>query len=197
MMHPSPKVEAGHRREAIGGWIRSVLLLLLVAFVGCSGDDGGGGSAPTIQHPEDFFPSQIGGMAAEGSPTTATTPSELRDLIDGGYEIYTNHTFQEFAEQNYEGTTGDQSATLTAWIFELATVGDAEYLFEDEQVQTGACSDWTGLGDQAQLCLTFDSQTIQFQRDRYWVQMNINRTSPDAEDVLVLLGGHIDQEITQ
>ena len=134
-------------------------------------------------------------MTAEGSPQSATTAAELQALIDGGYTIYTSHNFQEFAAQTYTGTLSTGQATLTAWIFELATVADSQALHGDEQVQTGNCQTLQGIGEMERLCFGLGSQTIQFQRSKYWVRLFIDNSSPDARGILELVGAHIDQKI--
>jgi len=170
------------------------LVLLLVAVAGCGGDDGGS-TTPAIRHPQDFFPQEVTGMTLDGSPRTATTDEELEAIIDGGSTIYTAHNFREFAQQGYQGTVDGAQTALTAWIFELATERDSQELHDDEQVQTGNCQNVTDVGEQERLCLSFNSQMIQFQRDKYWVRLTITGASQDARDLMTLVATHIDQKI--
>lgn len=174
--------------------IVAVLLVVLPFCAGC-GDDNGG-TEPEIRHPQDFFPQSVGGLTRDGSPRTATTETELQDLINGGYETFTSHNFEEFAEQAYMGTVGDAEVNLTAWIFEFETVGDAANLYEDERVDIGGCEGVDEIGNQQELCRALFSLVMQIQRDEYWMRLTITSSSQDARQVLDLIATHIDDEIT-
>lgn len=170
------------------------LLFLAVVLTGCGGDDEKS-TAPTIRHPQDFFPQEVTGMTLDGSPRTATTDEELEAIIDGGSTIYTAHNFREFALQDYQGTIDGTQTALSVWIFEMAGEQDAQELHADEQVQTGNCQNATDVGEQERICPSFNSQMIQFQRGAYWVRLTITNTSQDARDLTTLVATHIDQKI--
>ncbi|MCK4305721.1 MAG: hypothetical protein KAY24_15895 [Candidatus Eisenbacteria sp.] len=187
----------------------SVLILAVIA-IGCSNDcicncgsdsgDGNGNgngddTSTVIRHVEDFLPQDAGGFTRDGDPSIATTASELQDIINGGYEIYDNHNFQEFVEQKYKGPLDGGEKTLTVWIFELATVEDAQELYDDPEIDIGNCEELGGIGDQERLCRGLNSLLIQVQRDQYWIKLSIDSSSQDARTLLELFGTHIDLEI--
>ena len=168
--------------------------LILTAFLAsCSnGDD-----SPTaaIRHPQDFLPQEIGGMATDGAVRVATTVSELQEIVDGGYQTYTQHGFREIAEQNYAGTVGGTQTALRARIFVQGTTTNATALYVDVNVDPGGCSILEELGDEARLCTGLISLTLQFRRDLYWIELVMHNTSVDARGVLELAARHIDGEI--
>ena len=176
-----------------------LLLFGIVPFmVGC-GDDAG---KPSIRHPQDFLPQELGGMTPEGSPTSATTADELRVLIDGGYETYTEHNFQEFALQTYQGTIRESQAEVEVWVFEMPNSDDARALYDDEDLLCAAYHEGlSDIGEQGELCYTNEWQRIQFQRDKYWSRVLVRDYSIDAAEdartVLRLFATHIDQKIVE
>ena len=182
-----------------GSFPLGVLLLGLMALlIGC-GDEAGG---PTIRHPQDFLPQVLGGMTPEGSPTNATTAEELSDAINGGFNIYVEHNFQECTQQFYQGTIRDDQVVIEVWVFEMPTTQDATDLQNDEQLICTAFREvLSDIGDQGELCYTGEWQMIRFRRENYYSRIFIE-TYPqeafeDVRTVLELFATHIDQKITE
>jgi hypothetical protein len=166
--------------------------LLAVALAGCGKEKS---SQPAIRHPQDFLPQTISGMTRNGAVLVATNVTELQAIVDGGYQVYTQHDFRELAEQYYTGTVGGNTTTLRARVFDQGTVTGATALFADINVDPGGCITTTEVGDESRTCSGLLSQTLQFRRDIYWVELVIQDTSPDGRSVLDLLAQHIDGEI--
>jgi hypothetical protein len=175
-----------------------VLALAAAGLIGCEKDDPnspGSGPGPAIRHPQDFLPQQVGGMAQDGPARVATNVTDLQAIVDGGYQTYTLHGFRELAEQNYVGTLGGAQATLRARIFDQGNATSAAALHADENVNPGGCSAYNDVGDEARVCSGLVSQTLQFHRDAYWVELVIQNTSPDGRSVLDLCAQHVDGRI--
>ena len=175
------------RISSSGSLSLGILLIgLMPLLIGC-GDDTGG---PVIRHPQDFLPQVLGGMAPDGAPTTATTANELQDAINGGYEKYVDHNFQEFVQQFYQGTIGGSQANAEVWIFEMASEQDAGDLHNDDRIVCNSGPEaLDDIGEQSVLCTGPGSQTIWFQRDSYWSKVLIT--------VAELFATHIDQKIME
>ena len=198
-MHPHvPSFLLPPRRRARSlraRWILAALgILAALACTGC-GDDDKKSTDPTIQHPEDFLPQSVSGMTRDGAVQTATTTSELQALVDGGFQVYTSHGWRELAQQNYTGTVGGMETGLQARIFDQGAAENAAALHADENLSSSGCSIVNGLGDEGRHCPSFGSQSLQFRRDRYWVQVLIYNDTQDGRTVLDLFGQHVDGEI--
>jgi len=169
------------------------VLFFIALAAGC----GGGDDSPTtpIRHPQDFLPQEIGGMAADGAVRVATTTAQLQEIVDGGYQTYTQHGFREVAERNYAGSVGGTPTTLRARVFDQGSAANAEALYDDVNVDPGGCSIFEELGDEARICTGITSLTLQFRRDIYWIELVMFNTSADARAVLELVARHIDGEI--
>jgi hypothetical protein len=181
---------AARRLLALG-----VVVLILGPFLlACNEDDDDNGTNPVIRHPQDFLPPGTQGMPAVGSPRIATDTAGLQDIVNGGFQVYTNNGFQELAEQTYEGTVGSNSATVRIWIFDLGDAANAEAL-HDELLQEGSWEEWDGVGDAAHRRTELFSHIILFRRDNYSARLDISNSSQDAKDLVVLFATHIDQRI--
>lgn len=181
------------RPSSIRSFLRLFAGLFVLVAVGCSEDKKT--TEPPIRHPQDFFPQAISGMSRDGAVRVATTTAELQEIVDGGFQVYTQHGFRELAEQNYSGTVGGTQTGLQARIFDQGTSANATALHADENVNLGGCSSLSGLGDEARHCPSFSSQTIQFRRGQYWVQLLIYNAAQDGRTVLELFAQHVDGEI--
>lgn len=183
---------------SIGRLRGQAVFFLLAAWLGAGcGGDSGPDSPSVVRHPQDFLPQQVGNMIPAGTARTATTATELQEIIDGGYSTYTKHAFREFVQQTYQGTVGGTEAVVVVWIFEVATSDDAHALHLDEDVQTGNCQDLTGIGQEERLCLGLGNKTLQIRREQYWTRITIDESSADAEELLKLFAAHVDQKITE
>lgn len=182
-------------RSVAGRVVIGFALLCMSMFTfGCSDDDGSG---PVIRNPEDFLPQSVGDMTRDGNPLTATTATELQGHINGGYEVYVENNFQDFAWQAYQGTVGGGQATVDVWIFELATADDARALYDEDDHLCGALrEELNGIGEQGELCFNpNEGSRVIFQRGKYWVRIYVNNNTQDAKDLVELFATHIDSEI--
>jgi hypothetical protein len=167
-------------------------LLLATALIGCGKDNS---PQPSIRHPQDFLPQTLSGLARDGAVRVATNVTELQAIVDGGYQTYTQHDFRELAEQSYSGTLGGSSTTLRARVFDQGTAAAATALFADVNVDPGGCTTLLDFGDEARICSGLLTQTVQFRRGIYWVELVIQDTSPDGRSLLELFAQHVDGEI--
>lgn len=203
MRSTSPARTHSRRRDAVPSspaWTPTLPLLrigLVVLLIAGCGDDKKETTEPPIRHPQDFLPQSVSGLAKDGAVRVATTATELQEIVDGGYQVYTSHGFRELAEQNYTGTVGGTQTSLLARLFDQETEANATALHADENINTGGCSPSGGIGDDARYCPSFISQSIQFRRGQYWVQLAISDVSPDGRTVLELFAQHIDSEIQE
>jgi len=93
-------VPVATRRIAVSRVFGVVFLIAAcLTLAGCGGDE----KTPTesdIERPEDFLPPNgSADMTKVGEANTASTAAELRELINGGYEVYENHGFEEMVQQ--------------------------------------------------------------------------------------------------
>ena len=170
----------------------TIFAALLMSPLGCGDDDGG--PKPVIRHPQDFLPPGTEAMQKDGNPRTATDAAGLRDIVNVGFEDYTNSGFLEMVEQMYSGTVGGASAAVRVWIFDMSSEENCASL-HDLLLQDGAWEDWGVLGDEDHRRTSPLGFVILFRRDNYSVQLDISANSQDARDLLVLFASHIDQEI--
>jgi hypothetical protein len=166
---------------------------VLAFAAGCGSD---GSSKPAILHPEDFLPPGTEAMQKDGSPRTATDTAGLQDIVNGGFEVYTNSGFREMVEQMYSGTVGGANATVRVWIFDQATSDNAVALHE-EILQEGTWEQTDEIGDAQYRRTELFASIILFRRDQYSAQLEISANSQDAKDLLVLFATHVDQEMTK
>ncbi len=170
-----------------------ILAVVTLSLCGCKDDDGG--VTPPVRHPEDFLPPGTEGMPKYGSPRIATNVDELQEIVNGGYQDYSNNGFQEMVEQNYVGSVGGSPASATVRIFDLDSAENAAAV-HGELTREGNWEVVEGLGDEAhQMTSGSLAHTLQFRRSLYWVSLVINSTVQDAKDLLLLFAIHIDQEI--
>jgi hypothetical protein len=134
-------------------------------------------------------------MPKDGPSRTATTTQTLQDIVNGGYEVYTNNGFRELAEQKYSGTVGTAAASFTVWIFDMGTAANAEAL-HDEQTQVGTWEAAGEVGEEDHRQTALFAYTILFRRGKYSVRLESSANSQDAQDLLILFATHVDQEIT-
>ncbi|MFH1679487.1 MAG: hypothetical protein ABIH26_02440 [Candidatus Eisenbacteria bacterium] len=172
-------------------------VLILPAFLslGCGGDDEGG-TDTVLRHPEDFLPPGTEGMPENGNPSTATDADGLREIVNGGWQIYTNNGFREMVEQLYSGTVGGTSATIQVWIMDVETSENAASLQEELTAE----STWENagvIGDEDHRLTSLFAYTILFRREGYSVQVEISTGTQDSKDLAVLFATHIDGEITR
>jgi hypothetical protein len=172
----------------------AMLCLVTALTAGCGGEEGG--SQPTIRHPEDFLPPGTAAMQKDGNPRTATDTAGLQDIVDGGFEVYTNNGFREMVEQMYTGNVGGSNATVRLWIFDQSSTENAQALHEDI-LQEGTWEQSGKIGDAEYRRTVLFASIILFRRNQYSAQLEISANSQDAKDLLVLFATHVDQEITK
>ncbi len=175
----------------------AVLLLILGALaVGCSEDSNDNGEQPVIRHPQDFLPPSTSGMLTSGDPSVATDAASLQDVVNGGYETYTNHGFEEMVYQRYEGTVGGTSAMAEVKIFDQGTTANAEALnHEIRQMGLFTWETLSGIGDEAHQGVGLNAYGIIMRRANYTSELTITSSTQDAQELLRLFATHIDTEI--
>ncbi|MBD3335378.1 MAG: hypothetical protein GF355_07660 [Candidatus Eisenbacteria bacterium] len=171
-----------------------VAVILATALIpGCSDDDGG--SEPVIERPQDLLPPGTETMVADGDPRIATDASGLQEIVNGGYETYTNHGFQELAEQKYNGQVGEADGVgTTIWIFDMGSGENAAEL-QVELTREGPWQESDQFGAEEHRLRSSNSQTILFRLETYSVRLVIGNGSNDAEVLLELFAEHIEGEI--
>jgi hypothetical protein len=174
--------------------LTAALILPLSLLPGCGGDEDEPG--PTIRHLQDYLPPGTAGMVKDGSPRLATDTAGLQDIVNGGYEVYTNNGFREMIEQRYAGTVGGNSATMKIWIFDQSTRANVLAL-HDELLQVGIWENWGQAGEEGFERTELFAYLILFRRDEYSVRLEVGNTSQDGKDLLGLFATHIDQEMTR
>jgi hypothetical protein len=194
-------IDASERRRSFAlrrshaAWPLCAALLLGCLLLACgSDDDGNGNTDPVIRRPQDFLPPGTEDMPKSGDPQVATNTGELQDIVNGGYEVYTNNGFQEMAAQLYDGTVSGTAANVTVWIMDQGSAAGAAALHED-LLQVGAWEEYQGLGNAAHRRTELFSHIMLFRRDEYSAQLTISNSSQDAKDLVVLFATHIDEEI--
>lgn len=182
------------RRRALLLAFAATCTLLAVVPAGCSKDEEGNG--PTIRRPQDFLPPGTAGMQKDGSPRIATDTASLQDIVNGGYEVYTNNGFQEMVEQLYSGTLGGTATSVKISIFDMVNTQNTITLHE-ELLQVGTWEEYDQIGDAAHRRTELFAHIFLFRRTGYSVRLEISNSSQDARDLVVLFATHIDQEIMQ
>ena len=177
--------------------IAAVVVLILGALAaGCTEDSNDNGGQPVIRQPQDFLPPSTSGMLTSGDPSVATDTASLQDVINGGYETYTNHGFEEMVYQRYEGTVSGTSAMAEVKIFDQGTAVHAEAL-NDEIRQMGQFT-WeslSGIGDEAHQGVGLNAYGIIMRRADYTSELTITSSTQDAQELLKLFATHINNEI--
>jgi hypothetical protein len=171
------------------------LIMIALCGAGCSGDDDGE-SAPEIRHPQDFLPPGTQGMVKDGNPRTASDTVGLQEIINGGYEDFTNNGFQEMVEQNYAGTVGGNQASIRVRIYDMGAAENTAALHV-ELTDEGPWQANDEIGDEEDRLRASSYQTILFRRGQYTSELVITDGSQDSMDLLILFATHIDQEITE
>ncbi len=170
------------------------LLAGLSLFAGC-GDDKSTNGTPgptTPSHPQDLIPPSGGGLTRSGEMLLADTAQELQQAIDGGYSLYTQYSFQEFAGQEFHATVDGNQQTVRIWVFRMGTAQNAQDLHNDSNNQMGTPT--SEYGSEARIEIS-SATTIRFWRDVYWTLLTIDSSSANAQTLLALLARNIDDEI--
>ena len=180
------------RSRTAFGWALLAAVICGTALIGCSSDDETTG--PAIRRPRDFLPPGTESMPRDGAPREATDTDGLRLIVNGGFQVYTDHGYREIAEQMYAGTVGQESATVRVWIVDVASAENAEALNEELR-QIGTWQDAGEVGDQDHRRTALTGYTVLMRRGAFSVQIDVSLSSQDAQDLAVLFATHIDGEI--
>jgi hypothetical protein len=168
-------------------------LILAVALTACNDDDDVTG--PELRDLADFLPPGTATLTKAGDPRLASDVASLQDIVNGGFEVYTNNGFQEMIEQLYEGSVGGSVANVKVMIFDQGNAANAAALNEELTLE-GAWEAWGEIGDEAHKSGGLFAYIILFRRDEFSIRLDIDGSTQDAKDLLELFATHIDLEIT-
>lgn len=139
------------RATGVGKGIAAVWLGLMgVAILGlggCSSDDGGG-TTPVTYRPADYLNRELSGWT-RGPISSGTTETELMEVVDGEYALYTRHGLKEAAMCIWDGTGSQSNANLYVRVIETNTLEGAYALFTDPELAPSSAEPEADIGDTA------------------------------------------------
>jgi len=181
-------------------WAAAIIASTLIGS-GCDSDENKPDlTCSTSGHPEDFLPGTVQGFdeMAGARQTAATIPELQATVVNGGYQPYELHGFQEYVHTAYQGSAGVSLATIDISITEFPTATQALAMYNDTQygIKPATSEPVTPpVGDASRLARSFGSLTIDYVVCSYWVKLYVNDASNDALSVLQAFATSIEQEI--
>ncbi len=179
-----------------------ILLISLMAFflLTCTTEEG----EIVVIDVVDLIPldNEISGWVRDGAMDIAENESQLWDLIDGAGQVYIDNGFVKSAFQDYQGDVTGNLRNLRLWAFDMGNSTNAQAVYHDSRIETGAEIPWTEAGHagtEARIdeTLLFDYR-IDFWEDRFYVEIIIyGEKTPAGLNIARLFAINVSETIRQ
>ncbi len=152
----------------------------------------------------DLIPSnnEISGWVRDGAMDVAENETQLYALIDGAGQVYVDNGFVKSAFQDYTGDVIGNLRNLRLWAFDMGNSTNAQAVYHDSRIETGAETPWTETGHagtdaRIDETLLFDYK-IDFWEDRFYVEIIIyDEKTPAGLNIAKLFAINVSAVIKQ
>ena len=151
-----------------------IIYLIPLLFLVCTDTEQSTGIDVVDLIPPD---NEISGWTRDGNMDVAENETQLYALIDGEGQVHIDNGFVKSAFQDFQGDVIGNTRSLRLRTFDMGNETNAQALYHDSRIETGAETPWTesghaGVEARIDETLLFDYR-IDFWEDRFYVEIVI------------------------
>lgn len=172
--------------------------MLMLFFLSCTDAAG-----PIIVDVVDLIPrdNEISGWTRNGPMDVAENEGQLWDLINGAGVVFLDNGFVKCAFQEFVGEVLGNPCTVLLRAFDMGDTLNAYEVYHDSRLEIGDEIPWTDTGHagteaRIETAAPFYNK-IEMWHDRFYVDVTITDSSPEALNVAKLFALNVSEAINQ